>query len=263
MSRCNRRGFTLVELLVVIGIIALLIAILLPALRRAKDQANRTACMSNLRQLTLGFMLYASDNKDWCPYGAKLDNAGNLDEPGDWIHWRNPTIDGRLAQSAIVPYIKVKGDQFRRLLTCPGDTPSERLGIYQFSYSMNMYFDSRRGEFPANGGPPTRLSTTRRASEKILLAEENEKTINDGFWAPGDWTGPPNPGDTNWAVNWDWLSIRHDNLQKEAEPAIPFTGPLDRLPNNKRRGVVAFADGHVDFVTRYMAHSPKHLIPRR
>jgi prepilin-type N-terminal cleavage/methylation domain-containing protein/prepilin-type processing-associated H-X9-DG protein len=263
MSRCNRRGFTLVELLVVIGIIALLIAILLPALRRAKDQANRTACMSNIRQLTIGFMLYASDNKDWCPWGSRADNPGNVDLRSDWIHWRNPTVDGRLAQSAIVPYIKVKGDQFRRLMTCPGDSPLERPGFYQFSYSMNMYFEPRPGYFPSEAGPPTRLSTTRRSSEKILIAEENEKTINDGFWAPGNWTGQPNPGDTNWVVNWDWLSIRHDSLQKEAEPAMPNTGPLDRLPNNKRRGVVAFADGHVDFVTRYMAHSPKHLIPRR
>ena len=59
----KRRAFTLVELLVVIGIIALLIAILMPALARAKEAANRTKCASNLRQLTMAAMLYAADDK--------------------------------------------------------------------------------------------------------------------------------------------------------------------------------------------------------
>src|SRR5687768_10630455 len=60
--RC-RRAFTLVELLVVVGIIAVLIAILMPVLNRPKEAAVRTQCLSNLRQLTLAWTMYAQENK--------------------------------------------------------------------------------------------------------------------------------------------------------------------------------------------------------
>src|SRR5437764_6708479 len=79
-SSRSKAGFTLVELLVVIGIIALLISILLPALSKARENANRVKCLSNVRQIVQGFVMYTIANKGYFPY---ID-GGHYE---DWIWW--------------------------------------------------------------------------------------------------------------------------------------------------------------------------------
>ena len=76
-NRGSPRGFSLVELLVVIGIIALLISIMLPSLCASKERANRVKCASNLRQIGVGMRLYANDNKGQFPRTV-MNTAGNL-----------------------------------------------------------------------------------------------------------------------------------------------------------------------------------------
>src|SRR5262249_8163502 len=80
ISMRRRRGFTLVELLVVIGIIALLISILLPVLKRVKEQANRVQCASNIRQIMLAERMYAEDDKGkrFCPTSDFEDSLFHL-----------------------------------------------------------------------------------------------------------------------------------------------------------------------------------------
>ena len=74
--KLNRGGFTLIELLVVIAIIAILAALLLPALGNAKKQAHRAGCASNQHQIQLAFQMYVGDNNDWFPVAPGLASVG-------------------------------------------------------------------------------------------------------------------------------------------------------------------------------------------
>ena len=78
----NRRRFTLIELLVVIAIIAILASLLLPALRQAKEKSTQATCKANVKQLALGYHMYAADNEEWYP---GFIHRGVMPGSGTWF----------------------------------------------------------------------------------------------------------------------------------------------------------------------------------
>ena len=239
----GQTGFTLVELLVVIGIIALLIALLLPALGRARESANQVVCLSNLRQLGMSFVMYANQNQGRFP-GASPQTSGTAQmRPWDWIYWQS----GRDPKdSAIVPYI---GDFQERVFRCPSDDVSNRGrdlgpksgGFYRYSYVMNAYFS----EYVNPADAEFKIAAVRRASEKVMLVEESNYTLDDGNFD----AGTPYPYH-------NLLSTRHDRGPMTSD-AVNI-----QIPNPEFRGNAVMVDGHGEFVRRSWAHDPMHYKPK-
>jgi prepilin-type processing-associated H-X9-DG protein len=221
-------AFTLVELLVVVGIIALLASLLLPALRRARESANRAVCGSNLRQMGFAFVAYTNDNRGWFPFHAEIGRPRSE----DWIWWQ---ANRDVKRSAIARYL---GSFDTKVLHCPSDDPvnhTRHIGdVYLYSYTMNMHLTSDATRDPVNLKPIQFLAVN-RAGGVILLAEEDERSLDDGNFNPDLVANPLE----------NFLATRHDRQFQDLDA----------------RGNVCFVDGHIEYVSRRFTHDRKSYDP--
>jgi len=260
----RRHGFTLIELLVVISIIALLISILLPALSAARVVAQRTACLSNLRQIGIGINLYQSDYDGFYPgYGVTAPGSGNF---VDQTYYTNVLSGGVITSSGPVestPYVPVSQWRNQNLgrvdasddhaWTCPAVDEAWRSAGYGTVLQQDFFkFNTILGTLPADGGarplfpwtrdttipgsdpfsgePRVRIDQVRAPSNIIAIGEASRQT--------GDNLRPhfifrmPDPDGTRWAGTDDlptpWHGRNRDDVQVN----------------------MVFADGHAGGVTR-------------
>ena len=231
-SRPARRpgGFTLVELLVVIGIIALLISILLPALGRARAQANSVACLSNMRQLGTSLIFFENEHNGYVPKAFFNEEAFPGGPKWQWAYplygWEHVLLD----------YMKGSGKTFR----CPADDSNvlryvgapwdDAANIPNWDQPLTA--DDIAGSYRLNisdmGSALYAIKATqlRKSTESIVFCEGTPSNFNQ----LATWDGPPGGAESEiWP-----------DMQMNVGKNIDFT----RHPNKKLN--YTFVDGHAE-----------------
>jgi prepilin-type N-terminal cleavage/methylation domain-containing protein len=244
----QHRAFTLIELLVVIAIIAVLAALLLPALAKAKSKAQGVQCLNNHKQLALGWRLYAEDNVDWITYASTANNTArppttdptdpdnyawsgaHMDfDGGNRANW-DPAYD--MQKRPLWPFIKNAG-----VYKCPADHSTVVFNTVTYprilTMSMNLYVG---GFAPARGAPRggtdgnwpfadayqiyTKLTSISVPTKIFVFLDMREDRVNwSNFMADMSGYAPPDPSQ------------------------YKFTTDLPGMYHNMAAGF-SFADGH-------------------
>jgi len=210
-------GFTLLELLVVIAVIATLAALLLPALARSKASAYRLKCVSNLRQLGLATHMYWDDNNgNFFRYGGTLTNGGQL----YWFGWIGSGAEGErtfdATQGALYPYLRGRGVELCPAFNYFMSQLKLKASGATYGYGYNLYLSASARE------PTINLGQIKRPSETALFADSAQ--INT-------WQSPASPENP---MLEEWYYVDDSTNQ-----------PNGHFRHGRRANVV-FCDGHAE-----------------
>jgi prepilin-type N-terminal cleavage/methylation domain-containing protein/prepilin-type processing-associated H-X9-DG protein len=248
-------AFTLIELLVVIAIIAILAAIMLPVLQKAEQKAQQTRCMSNSRQLMLGWRMYSEDNNDLLPpndypYLTPYRTAPNPHALFSWVcGTMASSFDANRIQeltdplgTALTPYI-----QNPAVYRCPSDNYIDQYSGHQYhvrSYSMNSAVGTIWNSSTAYGGTAGILGAPVGGG---WLPGANYNASQTTWLTYGKYSSMVRPGPANtWVVMDESPITINDGSLAISAYAVPGATYLIDYPSglHANGAGIAFADGH-------------------
>ena len=223
-------GFTLIELLVVIAIIAILAAILMPALSQARERSRTASCANSLKQWGLAFASYLDSQNDWYPYRHPYSSQAGT------IAWR-----GQLGETKCAPFKQKKGGGFTDILRCPSHDfdnhdAGQQVGKNSYDYNGTYVVNNVQADWTGWGLGKADAATNGcksvhlyNPSSFVVLAEKRRAK------------------DTQYAKFTDHYFDRYANFHSTANPINPsseYVRMIDLSAHNERANYLC-ADGHV------------------